>query len=446
MEAHDEYAHGHAHQYLDSDSQPQSEDRGSRELLPEGDGDGGHSTTDDDDGRKMSQDSLISASPRGSPLLRPSRRRGYQDSDSCPSVSPSPDPDSRLQTFDFSMIEVPDEGDGISAALQTEREFLDFMLSLPQVQKEGPGRPQQVQKEAGGQPPQEMSPPPRSEHRSPTRAPASVGGVVGTKVGLDHLDNLCRMMEQLGELREQNTRLQRRVHYLEELQTLQEMHRHLQETLEARRSGLGLGPIHLSDSDIHLDEDVEGGGGELSRHGSEDSLLLLGHRPQHKGKPRSASVVARSRSKSVGTDLLDGGSQPGPKTKVSGWKRVKEALKWERATLLPPAPTPATATSAHHPTSPQPTPSPQPTTQEDPFFRPPSSSSSSSVLTEVMTEEDVLNLYRRGFDHSKCRAGGRSTPPLLLFSGIDARPTRELGGRPLAILGLSLCAFGRVLA
>ncbi|XP_045138539.1 uncharacterized protein LOC123520364 isoform X3 [Portunus trituberculatus] len=380
-------------------------------LVQAEDADGCLSLIDDDDVRKMSQDSLISGSGRGSPLLRPSAgQRRYQDSDSCPSVSPSPDPESRHQTFDFSPPGEPVESGGITAALQTEREFLDFMLSLPQVQKEGPGRPSPAKKEGAPRPlqqqegpkpvQQEAAPPLRadSEQRSPSRAPATVGGVVSTKMGLDHLDNLCRMMEQLGDLREQNSRLQRRVHYLEELQALQEMHRHLQETLEARRSGLRLDSIHLSDSDPHLDDDGEGGGGRMSRHGSEDSLMLLGHHQPDKGKARAMSSKIRLRSKSVGTDLLD----PVPKTKVSGWKRVREALKWERATLLPPAPTPATATSAHHPTSsPQPSPSPQSATLQDQFFRPPSSSSSSSVLTEVMTEEDLLNFYRQVIDESE---------------------------------------------
>lgn len=218
-------------------------------------------------------------------------------------------------------------------------------------------------------------------------------------MGLEHLDNLCRMMEQLGELREQNSRLQRRVHYLEELQTLQEMHRHLQETLQARRSGLALGPIHLSDSDLHLEEDGEGGE-QVCRAGSQESLLMLTHTRACSGKPRPAHTRLRTRSKSVGTHLVTP-AQPAPKTKVSGWRRVREALKWERATLLPPAPTPATATTAQHPTSPHPSPSPQPCPLQDPFPRPHSSSSSSSQLTEVMTEEDLLNFYRQAFELSE---------------------------------------------
>jgi len=45
--------------------------------------------------------------------------------------------------------------------------------------------------------------------------------------GLDHLDNLCKLMEQLGELKDANSRLQKRVQYLEDMKTLQEMHQEL---------------------------------------------------------------------------------------------------------------------------------------------------------------------------------------------------------------------------
>ncbi|XP_068202573.1 microtubule-associated protein futsch-like isoform X2 [Palaemon carinicauda] len=377
-------------------------------FVDSGDADreGNFSAPGEDDLRKMSQDSLISDGLCDSPMLHPTRHhRRFIDSDSCPSVSPSPDPDTQLRTFDFSNIEVSDEGESISAALQTEKEFLDFMLSLPQIQKDVPGRTFPPQKDTSGQPLQESDPQLFSDQRPP---PPNIGGVVGTKMGLDHLDNLCRMMEQLGELKEQNTRLQRRVHYLEELQTLQEMHRHLQETLEARRSGLGLAPIDLSDSELRLDLDGNGegvAGGELSQHGSEESLLLLErHHTPHKGKPRQPFfTLERSRSKSVGPMLMEGCAHRNPKTKVSGWKRVKEALKWERATFLPPAPTPATATSAHHPNSPPTNPSPlEPiSSSEGPYFRPPSSSSSSSAMTQVMTEEDLLNLCRQDFDQNQ---------------------------------------------
>ncbi|KAG1659562.1 hypothetical protein GQR58_022512 [Nymphon striatum] len=45
------------------------------------------------------------------------------------------------------------------------------------------------------------------------------------KVGLDHLDNLCRLLEQLGDLKEKNQSLQKRVEYLEGLRMLHDMYK-----------------------------------------------------------------------------------------------------------------------------------------------------------------------------------------------------------------------------
>lgn len=52
-------------------------------------------------------------------------------------------------------------------------------------------------------------------------------------MGLDHLDNLCKLMEQLSELREANTKLQRRVQYLEDVKTLHELTREVNEVNDA---------------------------------------------------------------------------------------------------------------------------------------------------------------------------------------------------------------------
>lgn len=66
--------------------------------------------------------------------------------------------------------------------------------------------------------------------KSPIRSTAAPGQDVSPLVppaGLDHLDNLCKLMEQLGELKDANSRLQKRVQYLEDMKTLQEMHQEL---------------------------------------------------------------------------------------------------------------------------------------------------------------------------------------------------------------------------
>ena len=164
----------------------------------------------------------------------------------------------------------------MSAALQTEKEFLEFMFSLPQTKKLENVKDKQhnsVDSTNGDAPlktnslvsspvleqksiiPMELEPlsPETPRKKSPSRHSGQIPGVT-SKVGLDHLDHLCRIMEQLGDLKEQNTRLQRRVHYLEDLKTLQEMHKDLQDSMEARRQAMNLGTISLSETDLRLEE------------------------------------------------------------------------------------------------------------------------------------------------------------------------------------------------
>lgn len=131
-------------------------------------------------------------------------------SDSCPSVSPSPGPDgggSFVFNDDSTLDGVTEE---LSAALQAEKDFLDFMCSLPQVQESA----QKVT--------ETYEPPPPKEEVS----------------SLDHLGHLCRVVEQLAELKEQNVRLQRRVQYLEDLRLLHQMHRQMTETLAQEQQTL----------------------------------------------------------------------------------------------------------------------------------------------------------------------------------------------------------------
>ena len=131
-----------------------------------------------------------------------------EGSDSCPSISPSPGPDGG-ESFLFSDIpSYRGATEELSAALQAEKEFLDFMCSLPQVQA-------QTQAVA-----QEIEP----QHRPPAKEEVS---------SLDHLGHLCRVVEQLAELKEQNVRLQRRVQYLEDLRLLHQMHQQMKQTLQS---------------------------------------------------------------------------------------------------------------------------------------------------------------------------------------------------------------------
>ena len=218
--------------------------------------------------------------------------------------------------------------------------------------------------------------------------------------GLDHLDNLCKLMEQLGELRDQNSRLQKRVQYLEDMKTLQQMHQELD--------------IFVSTDSI-AEAAAEAKHEAKYQHHSIDSLdvdqtavvpvltdavtspspvktpdkIVKNKTPNRFKKP--LLLKYRERSKSVGFDEpgnTDAGTTPvytptasmppplpstsgahlnppvtlltsdsdehgsvvvlRPKTKVSKWTRVKEAFRWEKAHVDPPkvAPIPSPSSAS----------------------------------------------------------------------------------------------------
>jgi hypothetical protein len=90
-------------------------------------------------------------------------------------------------------------------------------------------------------------------------------------------------MEQLGDLKDQNSKLQRRVQYLEDLRALQEMHKQLLARTQNSQES-------LLDKEKDKEEEVFE---ELERRHSDD---------------------------------LEEGALP-PKSKVSKWTRVKEAFR-----------------------------------------------------------------------------------------------------------------------
>lgn len=401
---------------------------------------------------------------------------GYQDTDSCVSVSPSPDPDSRKKTFDFSMIDTEVNGSNLSAALQMEQEFLDFMLSLPQIQKEAKAKEQQQQQklqqqqlhqkkqlqqkqqqlqqqqqqlqqqqrqlqqqlqqqhqqqQLQQQTQQQKTSHARSNHKSsaqPRERPKSEKRSIenASRAGLDHLDNLCRMMDQLGELKEQNTRLQRRVQYLEELKALQEIHQDVQNSIAERKTALSLGSVSLSDSDLRLEDN------KLYAYllDSEESLdqSLSSAVAKTKGKKGRCKENCRFRSHSIAVEEHGNFLAPPSRKhinnassnnnnnnisndnahrKSSRWSRVKGVLKMDHPTEILNAPVtvscsknfscPSFSLSCPGKVTPSLLPVLAPNGIEIPYsiVHPPSpSSSDSSNPSQVLTEESILNLYR----------------------------------------------------
>ncbi|XP_046406120.1 uncharacterized protein LOC124171025 isoform X2 [Ischnura elegans] len=188
----------------------------------------------------------------------------------------------------------------VTEALQQEDEFLAYLMSLPVSGAERKRQP--------------------SAPTTPlVAAPASEEQAGGPpRMGLDHLDNLCKLMEQLGDLREQNSKLQRRVQYLEDLKSLQEMHKRLQDSLEYKRRALA---------------------GCLQ----ESQAIQSSAAASWRGSLRRRRARSRSVGHEEGAVPGRGKTRRGASAKVSRWARVREAVKWEEARLEAAGPTPAAA-------------------------------------------------------------------------------------------------------
>jgi hypothetical protein len=171
-------------------------------------------------------------------------------------------------------------------------------------------------------------------------------------------------MEQLGELRDANSRLQKRVQYLEDMKTLQEMHQELdifvdepsQSGQQADRSLDSLdssGELLQSPPQLMMSiETSEKRSDRLSSSSKKERKGHSNHHHHHRFK-KPLLLKQRERSKSVGFDEIVIGEGDGDKnntdqvlnqqqqqsqhkqrsikTKVSKWTRVKEAFRWEKA-------------------------------------------------------------------------------------------------------------------
>jgi hypothetical protein len=263
----------------------------------------------------------------------------------------------------------------ISDALQQEDEFLEYLMSLPAACNGGKEKQQQKQQQK-----QQTSVQPQLM-RSMSSYSGNVSSGGGAKIGLDHLDNLCKLMEQLGDLREQNSKLQRRVQYLEDLKNLQEMHKQLQEETK-RREFQEVAFLHTLQQHRQISARrhqhrriVEESFPSPKRQGSENSLTneQMSASANNKRNSKCKSMAngkfrqsllryqQRERSRSVGTELKQDnmadersgqetcvssrqqtkeqgrtvtGIAGGTKAKVSKWTKVKEAFRWEKASVV----------------------------------------------------------------------------------------------------------------
>ncbi|GIY25349.1 uncharacterized protein CDAR_60971 [Caerostris darwini] len=227
------------------------------------------------------------------------------------------------QAFPFSIPEDPDQSlSSISDVLQVEKDFMDFVRSFPHNVT---GIPTEVQ-------------PPVNSSAKKSQSDSNA------KVGLDHLDNLCKLMEQLSDLKETNVKLRRRIQYLEDIKTLQEIHKEMTDERKLCSSGLSEDEIQHLKNKSHESEESEPS--KDSNEGNEDDTLevpspehLLGlYRSKtanqideykcergHKSRSTVVSKERRERSKSVGHP-----SHAKSKKRPSRWSKVKEVLGIEK--------------------------------------------------------------------------------------------------------------------
>lgn len=224
----------------------------------------------------------------------------------------------------------------LKEALKGEKEFIEYVLSLPTT-KSGGGSNSSKNSDA------------RSEDNYPV---VQSGG--GGKVGLDHLDNLCKLMQQLGELKDANVKLQRKLLYLEDMKSLHEMHQELRQSLSmpvtpvtpdtASSCGTALLSSNASLSNNksahfahyqHAPElSLKASNGSNKNSSLSESKKERRH-SVHKSKSQvlsNNSSLRRERSKSVGHDeLVTNGKTRRKSTKrFPRWSRVKEALGWDK--------------------------------------------------------------------------------------------------------------------
>lgn len=274
--------------------------------------------------------------------------------------------------------------------------------------------------------------------------------------GLDHLDNLCKLMEQLGELKDANSRLQKRIQYLEDMKTLQEMHQELDMQLDPSSSSPLLECKTGSTPEASADRSIDSlDSGEIlcpatpsSQDTSKKSTGKSHHHHHHRAK-KSGSIPYRERSKSVGFDdpamamtgkdsssaavASEYSSPPAEvvysvklpviepstaasiqpvrtKTKVSKWTRVKEAFRWEKAHVDS---SPGKLTGQHLKTPLDPAPSPTavlapPTTPSAPESPP----SHVPVQSKSSQQSPVFLLSRRRMSASRSRTSSTSSSSL----------------------------------
>lgn len=100
-------------------------------------------------------------------------------------------------------------------ALKSEKDFMEYVLSLPVENDLPEGKNLPANREERGN--QNNGNLLKDSTASSSNKFNEEPDALNSTGGFEHLDNLCKLMTQLGELREANSKLQRKVQYLEEV-------------------------------------------------------------------------------------------------------------------------------------------------------------------------------------------------------------------------------------
>merc|ERR1711892_16043 len=234
---------------------------------------------------------------RPSTLMLDKRERVKRSS--AVSATPSTDSSKSSKTFEFIEYDSDTREKILEAAIREEDAFLEFVKSLniepDPIIEAGNARDKKKVQLSNGKAYTE------SKNLKP---PTPI-----TSVGQENLDSLCRMMEEILMLRDENNKLQERLQYMEVSSRIPPSFGSLEELP---------GPSDLPEM---LNQSGHSG---LSTWLSEESNR-------------------NKRCKSVGTESqfsdrmpkLEDVSSPRTKAKLSKWSKVKEAFKWERSPSEP---------------------------------------------------------------------------------------------------------------
>lgn len=153
--------------------------------------------------------------------------------------------------------------------------------------------------------------------------------------GLDHLGNLIKLVEQLKDLKEKNSKLQERTQYLKDLKKLHERKKRLkyEAELELQRGSPTKFWPDEGKTEIPTEGSFKKGRSSLAfrknSRGRSKSVNIEEEREGRFIRERFPSQEQEPRRKS--SSLLQKINVSGNKAKVSKWTKVKEAFRWEKA-------------------------------------------------------------------------------------------------------------------